>query len=204
MTIANREWEAIGARTYVPEGPFGLVGTTSALNGPTFNYGDVVDGNCESEFIYLKFSPVASVTYNQGDVFVWDSTLMAVPAKLGAGYHQFGAHVGTIFFGGRTLAIRSVVCCAKGQGKYLVLYVLARNLWDLGPACGRHGGKLYDRHGANGPSLYNCGVWCGSGERTCSWAPQILSNHPEFLYGPPVANFHGDVMRSARRSALRR
>jgi hypothetical protein len=102
MTISNRQWEAIGPRIYAPEGPFGLVGTQSSFGGPTFNFGDVVDGNAEAEFIYLKFSPVAVATYNQGDVFVWDSSLIAVPSKLGTGYHAFGSHVGTLFFGGRS------------------------------------------------------------------------------------------------------
>ena len=126
MAIASRQWEAIGSRIYVPEGPFGLVGTTSALNGPTFNYGDVVDGNCESEFIYLKFSPVSSVTYNEGDVFVWDSSLMAVPAKLGAAYHSLGSHVGTLFFGGREGDPASNL---KGQG----------NIWSYTFAPGTYG-----------------------------------------------------------------
>jgi hypothetical protein len=113
MTIARFQFEDVGTRTYVPDGPFGLVGTQSAFGGPTFNFGDVVEGDAESEFIYLKFSPVSSVTYNQGDVFVWDSTLMAVPSKLGAGYHVFGSHVGTLFFGGR---IGDPGSFAKGQG----------------------------------------------------------------------------------------
>src|SRR5580692_848142 len=113
MTTANRQWEAIGPRIYVPEGPFGLVGAMGALAGPTFNFGDVVDGNAEAEFIYLKYSPVSSVTFNQGDVFVWDSTLMAVPSKLGSGYHAFGSHVGTLFLGGREGDPASNL---KGQG----------------------------------------------------------------------------------------
>ena len=68
---------------------------------PPFAYGDTFQGSAGSEFIFLKYAPIASVTYNQGDVFVWDSSFMAVPSKLGSGYHALGSNVGTIFFGGR-------------------------------------------------------------------------------------------------------
>ena len=111
MSIASRQWDLIGAHIYAPEGPYGLVGTPN-LSGPTFNFGDVVDGNNESEFVFLKFSPVGVVTYNQGDVFVWDSSMIAVPSKFGAAYHSMGSHVGTIFFGGRVGDPATV----KGQG----------------------------------------------------------------------------------------
>jgi hypothetical protein len=109
MAIASRQWDLIGAHIYAPEGPFGLVGTTPQ---PTFNFGDVVDGNNESEFVFLKFSPGTVAIYNQGDVFVWDASMIAVPAKLGAAYHAWGSHVGTIFFGGRVGDPATV----KGQG----------------------------------------------------------------------------------------
>lgn len=109
MSIASRQWDLIGAHVYAPEGPYGLVGQPPI---PTFNYGDVVDGNLEAEFVFLKFSPVAVVTFNQGDVFVWDASMIAVPSKLGAAYHPFGSHVGTIFFGGRV----GDPATAKGQG----------------------------------------------------------------------------------------
>jgi hypothetical protein len=111
MSIASRQWDMIGAHIYAPEGPYGLIGTPN-LSGPTFNFGDVVDGNSESEFVFLKFSPVSVVTFNQGDVFVWDASMIAVPSKLTAAYHAFGSHVGAIFFGGRV----GDPATAKGQG----------------------------------------------------------------------------------------
>jgi hypothetical protein len=113
MTIARFQFEDIGTRTYAPEGPYGLVGTQSAFGGPTFNFGDVVEGDAESEFIFLRFSPVTAVTYNQGDVFVWDSSMMTAAAKLGAAYHPVGSHVGTLFLGGR---IGDPASNLKGQG----------------------------------------------------------------------------------------
>ena len=103
MGISNRQWELIGPHVYTPEGPFAPIGSQSGgSSGPSFGYGDIVKGNAGAEFIYLKYAPVAAVTYNQGDVFVFDSAFMAVPSKLGSGYHSLGSQVGTLFFGGRT------------------------------------------------------------------------------------------------------
>ena len=96
MAISTRGTGAIGPHIYAPEGPF-----TGSFAGPTFAYGDVVQGNAGARFIFVKYAPVAAVTYRQGDVFVYDSTFMAVPSKLGAGYHALGSQVGTLFFGGR-------------------------------------------------------------------------------------------------------
>jgi len=96
MAISSRATGAIGPHIYAPEGPF-----TGSFAGATFAYGDIVQGNAGSRFIFVKYAPVAAVTYNQGDVFVYDSSFMAVPSKLGAGYHALGSQVGTLFFGGR-------------------------------------------------------------------------------------------------------
>jgi hypothetical protein len=96
MTIARLQYEGIGARVFMPAGPY-ILGQFP-LPDPAF--GTVVDGDAGAEFIFLKYAPVASTTLNQGDVVVWDAKMMAVPAKLGSAYHPWGANVGVVYFGG--------------------------------------------------------------------------------------------------------
>jgi hypothetical protein len=98
MTIAIAQFEAIGARIYNPEGPFGAAGGTPL---PSFKVGTVAPGDCGSEFVYVLFAPVASVTLNQGDVLVWDNSFTAVLSATGSGAHVLGANVGTFYLGGR-------------------------------------------------------------------------------------------------------
>ena len=127
MGISTRQWELIGPHVYTPEGPFALIGSQSGgSSGPSFGFGDIVKGNAGAEFIYVKYSPVASVTYNQGDVFVFDSAFMAVPSKLGAAYHSMGSQVGTLFFGGQ---MGNPGANATGQG----------NIWSFLFAPGVYG-----------------------------------------------------------------
>lgn len=113
MTIASIQYEGLGAKTYLPEGPFGAAGQTPL---PSFKLGTVVGGDAESEFVYLLFSPTASVTVNQGDFFTWDQSYRAVltPAAA-AGSISFGAEVGTFFLGGR---IGDPAAAGFGQGDY--------------------------------------------------------------------------------------
>ena len=114
MGISTRQWELIGPHVYTPEGPFAPIGSQSGgSSGPSFGFGDIVKGNAGAEFIYVRYAPVAAVTYNQGDVFVYDSAFMGVPSKLGAAYHSMGSQVGTLFFGGQ---IGNPGANATGQG----------------------------------------------------------------------------------------
>jgi hypothetical protein len=99
MAIASFQMEGLGARTYLPEGPFGAAGQTPL---PSFKPGAVVAGDCEAEFVYLTFEPTASVTINQGDWFAWDHTYVGVLSPVAAAASlPFGANVGTFFLGGR-------------------------------------------------------------------------------------------------------
>lgn len=98
MAIAYVQFEGVGGRVYAPEGPFGAAGNFPLLS---FKPGSVVGGDAEGEFVYLLFSPVTSVTLNQGDALVWDQSFIAVQSATGAGAHPFGACVGTLFLGGR-------------------------------------------------------------------------------------------------------
>jgi hypothetical protein len=98
MTIALTQNSNIGVREYLPEGPFGPAGQTPF---PSFAPGSVVSGAAESEFVYLIFAPVASVTLKQGDVLVWDNSFVASLSATGSAAHPFGASVGTFFLGGR-------------------------------------------------------------------------------------------------------
>jgi hypothetical protein len=99
MTIAYWQVEGVGARVYLPEGPFGAAGQTPL---PSFRPGEVIAGDAEAEFVYLIFSPTAAVTVNQGDVFMWDNSYRAtlLPAAA-AGALTLGNSWGTFFLGGR-------------------------------------------------------------------------------------------------------
>lgn len=101
MTIAIAQFEAVGARTYAPEGPFGAAGQSPL---PSFKPGSVTGGDAESEFVYLLFPVYASRTINQGDFIAWDNTYTAnvlsdVFATTG---YPLGTDVGTFYLGGRS------------------------------------------------------------------------------------------------------
>lgn len=98
MTIATFQFEAIGTRTYSPEGPYGAAGTAPF---PNFKPGEVFGGDGEGEFTFLLLGVTGALTLNQGDVLVWDNSYTAVQAATGSGAHPFGADVGTFFLGGR-------------------------------------------------------------------------------------------------------
>ena len=97
MTIAYREYEAIGGRIFLPT-LLGLAGQTPL---PEWAFGTVAAGDAESEFVYLQFAPTVAVTLNQGDALVWDNSYMVVQAGTGTGFHPFGADLGAFFLGGR-------------------------------------------------------------------------------------------------------
>ena len=121
MSIAQFEYGAIGSHIYRPEGPF-IVGQAPF---PAQSFGTRVRGEKGAEFIFVKYAPVASVTYRQGDVFVYDSSFMAAPSKLGSGYHAMGSQAGVLFFGGRVGDPASV----SGQG----------NVWSYAFTPGTYG-----------------------------------------------------------------
>jgi hypothetical protein len=98
MTIATKQFEVLGTRTYLPEGPFGVAGQTPF---PSFAYGTVVSGDAESEYVYLQLAVTASFTLNQGDALWWDNSYVATQTTTGAGSAQFGADVGAFFLNGR-------------------------------------------------------------------------------------------------------
>lgn len=113
MTIAILQVEGMGPRIYLPEGPMGAAGQTPL---PQFKPGQVLMGDCEAEFVYLLYSPVASVTVNQGDWFTWDNSYSAVLAPVAAaGSISFGANVGTFFLGGR---LGDPAGAGNAQGNY--------------------------------------------------------------------------------------
>lgn len=101
MTIAIASYEAVGSRTYAPEGPFGAAGQTPL---PSFKPGTVGAGDSEAEFVYLLFPVYTSRTINQGDFIAWDNTYNAnvlsdVFATTG---YPVGTDVGTFYLGGRS------------------------------------------------------------------------------------------------------
>jgi hypothetical protein len=101
MSIAIAQFEAIGARVFTPEGPFGVAGNTPL---PSFKPGSVAPGDCESEFTYLLFPVYTSRTLNQGDFIAWDNTYTAnvlsdVFQTVG---YPLGTNVGALYLGGRS------------------------------------------------------------------------------------------------------
>ena len=98
MTIAKKVTGAIGARAYLPEGPYGSSGNYPL---PSYADGEVIVGEMGAEFIFARIAVMATFTVNQGDVFVIDNSGLAVQAQTGSGVHPFGARVVTAFFGGR-------------------------------------------------------------------------------------------------------
>lgn len=98
MTIAKKVvGPAIGARVYLPEGPFGVGGQYPM---PGFAPGEVIEGDLGAEFEYVLFPVASTVTLNQGDCIVYDNSGYGVQSLTGAGAHPFGASVGFAFFGG--------------------------------------------------------------------------------------------------------
>lgn len=124
MTIANRQFEAMGPRIYYPEGPFGAAGQTPL---PSFIPGSVVEGDAEAEFTYVLFAPGANVTLNQGDFLAWDNSYVAVQSLAGAAYHPVGTSFGTVFYGGRV----GDPAAAPGQGNTWSFLFLAGSVYGL-------------------------------------------------------------------------
>jgi hypothetical protein len=98
MTIAKKQYEQIGVRPYMPDGPYGSAGNTPL---PNFMPGSVVAGDAEAEFVFLFLTVETTLTLNQGDVLVWDNSFQAVVSQTGSGVHAFGSSVGTFFLGGQ-------------------------------------------------------------------------------------------------------
>jgi hypothetical protein len=101
MTIAISQFDALGARTYLPEGPYGAAGQTPL---PSFKPGSVISGDAEAEFTFVLFPVYASRTVNQGDFIAWDNTYQAnvlsdVFATTG---YPVGTDVGSFYLGGRS------------------------------------------------------------------------------------------------------
>lgn len=101
MTIANFEFDLIGAHTYYPEGPYGA---GNQFPTPSFKPGTVVAGDMGGEFIFLNLGVTAALTMNQGDVVEWDNSMSChrVGDPAGAGTSILGDNIGTLFLGGRS------------------------------------------------------------------------------------------------------
>jgi len=101
MSIAIAQYEAVGARTYAPEGPFGTAGQTPF---PSFKPGSVVGGDAEAEFVYLLFPVYASRTVNQGDFITWDNSYscQVMSDTFVTNGYPLGTDVGTFYLGGRS------------------------------------------------------------------------------------------------------
>lgn len=126
MTIASKQFTAIGAKTYAPQA-FGS--TIGAFPGPDAALGETAWGDAGACYMFVKYAPVSAITLNQGDVMVFDSAFLAVPSKLGAAYHSMGSMVGTVYFGGRSGDPASNV---SGQGNiwsYAFLAATTYGLW---------------------------------------------------------------------------
>src|SRR6266576_3166496 len=95
MPISSFQYEMIGARPYIPDGPLGG-GVV-----PPFKPGTVAAGDYESEFVYLTMNVPVTATYQQGDFFQWDNNYVATPTAqiLATIGNPVGANIGTLFLG---------------------------------------------------------------------------------------------------------
>lgn len=100
MTIAIFEFEGLGARTFTPEGPYGVAGQTPL---PAFKPGTVVAGDAEAEYTFLLFPVYAARTVNQGDFIAWDNSYQAnvLSDTFQTNGYALGTDLGTFFLGGR-------------------------------------------------------------------------------------------------------
>ncbi len=106
MTIAKVVTGAIGARGYLPEGPYGAAGQMPL---PSWGPGDVIIGDLGAEFEFVLFPVTSAVTLNQGDCLIYDNSGYAVQSLTGTGAHPFGAMAGFVFFGGRIADLSGLV-----------------------------------------------------------------------------------------------
>lgn len=97
MTIATKAFSAIGPKVFTPQGPIG----SSGFAFPQFDYGEVVMGDKEAEYVQIELIVEAACTLNQGDFLVWDASFAAGQALAGVSSHIPGSGVGTLFLGGR-------------------------------------------------------------------------------------------------------
>lgn len=105
MTIAKNVFGGIGPRVYLPEGPYGAAGNAPL---PSYADGSVIQGELGAEYEFVRIAVATPFTVNQGDVFVWDNSGLAVQSQTGSGAHPFGASVGTAFLGGRVSDLQGV------------------------------------------------------------------------------------------------
>lgn len=106
MTIAKKVTGLIGARAYLPEGPYGAAGQ---FPFPAFAPGDVAEGELGAEFEFVLLNTTAALTLNQGDCIVYDNSGYGIQSLTGAGAHPFGASVGFFFLGGRVADLSGLV-----------------------------------------------------------------------------------------------
>lgn len=100
--------QVVGPHEYTPEGPFG---TVSNFPIPSTKPGQVVIGDSEGAFVFLRYAVPAAITLNQGDVMCWDNSYNAVPTAeiAAAGEYPMGTAVGTIFFGGQVPQLQATI-----------------------------------------------------------------------------------------------
>jgi hypothetical protein len=106
MTIAKNATALLGARVYLPEGPYGTAGN---LPQPSFAPGTVIEGELKAEFEFVLLPVSSTITLNQGDCIVYDNSGYGIQSLAGTGVHPFGAGVGSVFFGGRTGELNGIV-----------------------------------------------------------------------------------------------
>jgi hypothetical protein len=100
MAIAQFQYELVGARIYIPEGPY-LAGGQGT--GPSFRPGEVLEGDNEGEWTFLFLDMTSGQVINQGDALCWDNSYRAqLTGTLAAALaYPLGTDIGTFFCGGR-------------------------------------------------------------------------------------------------------
>jgi hypothetical protein len=97
MTIAIEQFSTVGAKIFMPDGPF----SNQTPGMFAFKLGTVIDGDAESEYTYLQLTVTGALTLQQGSLIGWDNSYQAYLPTTATETQHSGSSMGSFFLGGR-------------------------------------------------------------------------------------------------------